>query len=71
VLVMHDLLGIEDRHAARFVKRYADLATAMRDGFRAYADEVRSGTYPQPEHGYKMKPSVLAELRDSLEHDPA
>jgi 3-methyl-2-oxobutanoate hydroxymethyltransferase len=71
VLVMHDLLGIEDRHAARFVKRYADLATAIRDGFRNYASDVRSGTYPQPEHGYKMKPSVLAELRDSLEHDPA
>jgi len=70
VLVMHDLLGIEDRHAARFVKRYADLASQMRDGFREFAADVRSGTYPQSEHGYKMKSSVLAELRDSLEHDP-
>ncbi len=70
VLVMHDLLGIEDRHAARFVKRYADLAGHMRTGFRAFADDVRAGTYPQPEHGYKMKGSVLAELRDSLENDP-
>jgi 3-methyl-2-oxobutanoate hydroxymethyltransferase len=70
VLVMHDLLGIEDRHAARFVKRYATLADQMRAGFAAFASEVRSGDYPQPEHGYRMKPSVLAELRDSLEHDP-
>jgi len=70
VLVWHDLLGIEDRHAARFVKRYADLATEIRKGVTAYVDDVRNGVYPQPDHGYKMKSSVLAELRDSLEHDP-
>ncbi len=64
VLVMHDLLGIEDRHAARFVKRYADLATATREGFAAFAADVRSGAYPQQEHGYKMKSSVLDSLRD-------
>ena len=63
VLVMHDLLGIEDRHAARFVKRYGTLAATMREGFAAFAAEVRAGTYPQPEHGYKLKSSVLADLR--------
>lgn len=63
VLVMHDLLGMEDRHAARFVKRYTDLASTMRDGFAAFAADVRGGTYPQPEHGYKLKSSVLADLR--------
>jgi 3-methyl-2-oxobutanoate hydroxymethyltransferase len=67
VLVMHDLLGIEDRHAARFVKRYGDMASAMRDGFAAFAADVRSGAYPQPEHGYKMKSSVL----DTLRGEPA
>jgi len=71
VLVMHDLLGIEDRHAARFVKRYATLATDIREGFAAFASDVRGGAYPQPEHTYKMKSSVLAELRDSLERDPS
>ena len=71
VLVMHDLLGIEDRHAARFVKRYANLAQDMREGFAAFASDVRSGAYPQPEHTYKMKSAVLAELRDSLETEPS
>lgn len=63
VLVMHDLLGIEDRHAARFVKRYGHLAESMREGFAAFAADVRNRTYPQPEHGYKLKSSVLADLR--------
>ncbi len=69
VLVMHDLLGIEDRHAARFVKRYATLATEMREAIAAFASDVRSGAYPAPEHTYKLKSTVLAELRESLEHD--
>jgi 3-methyl-2-oxobutanoate hydroxymethyltransferase len=71
VLVWHDLLGIEDRHAARFVKRYANLAATIREGVRAFADEVRSGAYPQPEHTFKMKTSVLDELRASLGRDDA
>jgi len=71
VLVIHDLLGIEDRHAARFVKRYATLATEMREGIAAFASDVRSGEYPAPEHTYKLKSSVLAELRDSLGTEPS
>ncbi|MDQ3544334.1 MAG: 3-methyl-2-oxobutanoate hydroxymethyltransferase [Actinomycetota bacterium] len=71
VLVMHDLLGIEDRHAARFVKRYATLAADIRAAVTAFASDVRDGAYPQPEHTYKMKSTVLAELRDSLEREPS
>jgi 3-methyl-2-oxobutanoate hydroxymethyltransferase len=51
VLVMHDLLGLSE-NPPRFVKPYAALADTLRDAFRAYADEVRSGTFPGPEHCY-------------------
>lgn len=71
VLVSHDLLGIEDRHAARFVKRYATLASEIRTAITAFASDVRTGEYPRPDHAYKMKPSVLAELRKSLEREPS
>lgn len=52
VLVTHDILGIYDRMLPRFVKRYADVRGEMARAFRAYIDEVRSGVYPGPEHGY-------------------
>ena len=52
VLVMHDLLGLSEKPAPRFVKPYAALADAVRGAFRAYADEVRSGAFPGPEHCY-------------------
>ncbi len=42
VLVWHDLLGLYEGRAPRFVKRYADLATVARDALETYADDVRS-----------------------------
>ena len=66
VLVFHDLLGIYDGGAAKFVKRYADLRTAAIDGVTAYADEVRDRAYPAPEHTYSMPAEEAARLRELL-----
>ena len=46
VLVFHDLLGIYDGHAARFVKRYANVRDEMVRGVGAFAKEVRERRYP-------------------------
>ena len=67
VLVFHDLLGIYDGHAARFVKRYADVRQTMVDGLAAFADDVRERRYPAPEHGYTMAPDEAARLERLLE----
>ena len=66
VLVFHDLLGIYDGHAARFVKRYGNVRQAMIDGMAAYAADVRERRYPEPEHGYTMAPDEAARLRQLL-----
>jgi 3-methyl-2-oxobutanoate hydroxymethyltransferase len=50
VLVYHDLLGLTEGHTARFVKRYADLATVIREALAAFAADVRSGAYPEERH---------------------
>ncbi|CDK01653.1 MULTISPECIES: 3-methyl-2-oxobutanoate hydroxymethyltransferase [Microbacterium] len=62
VLVFHDILGIYDGHAARFVKRYAELRGPMIAAVTAYADDVRSLAYPQPEHGYNLTASETTRL---------
>jgi 3-methyl-2-oxobutanoate hydroxymethyltransferase len=67
VLVFHDLLGIYDGHAARFVKRYANVRDEMIKGVTAYADEVRARRYPEPEHGYTMAPDEIARLHELLQ----
>jgi 3-methyl-2-oxobutanoate hydroxymethyltransferase len=66
VLVFHDLLGIRDGLGPRFVKRYASLQDEMNSGIAAFADDVRAGRYPGPEHTYSIKPEELAELRALL-----
>ena len=68
VLVFHDLLGIYDGHAARFVKRYATIREDMIAGVHAFAEEVRARRYPEPDHGYTMAPDERERLRALLAH---
>jgi 3-methyl-2-oxobutanoate hydroxymethyltransferase len=69
VLVFHDIIGLYDGHAARFVKRYADLRTQMISAVTAYTDDVRTREYPQPQHGYGMAVEEFARLRALLDAD--
>jgi 3-methyl-2-oxobutanoate hydroxymethyltransferase len=69
VLVYHDLLGITTGHTAKFVKRYAEVHETMVGGVRAYAEEVRSGHFPEPEHVYGVEPAELNELRRYLDQE--
>jgi 3-methyl-2-oxobutanoate hydroxymethyltransferase len=68
VLVFHDLLGIYDGHAGRFVKRYADIRRQMISGVGGYVADVRARRYPEPEHGYTMAPDEAARLKQLLAH---
>jgi 3-methyl-2-oxobutanoate hydroxymethyltransferase len=52
VLVLFDMLGMNERFTAKFVKRYANLADDVREAVRLYAAEVREGRYPGPEHSF-------------------
>ncbi|MBA2580894.1 MAG: 3-methyl-2-oxobutanoate hydroxymethyltransferase [Thermoleophilaceae bacterium] len=66
VLVFHDLLGIYEGHAARFVKRYGRVREAMEEGVEAFVREVRERRYPEPRHGYTMAPDEATRLRELL-----
>jgi 3-methyl-2-oxobutanoate hydroxymethyltransferase len=52
VLVLHDMLGLNEQFAPRFLKHYAKLGESVRSAVRAYAAEVREGTYPGKEHSF-------------------
>jgi 3-methyl-2-oxobutanoate hydroxymethyltransferase len=60
VLVWHDMLGYYDGHAPRFVKRYAELGEAIVEALGRYAEEVRTGAFPEEQHTYAM-PAAEAE----------
>ena len=54
VLVWHDMLGFYEGRAPRFVKRYAELGDAIVEALEHYAEEVRSGAFPEQQHTYAM-----------------
>jgi 3-methyl-2-oxobutanoate hydroxymethyltransferase len=60
VLVWHDLLGLYDGRAARFVKRYADVGETIRAALEEFAADVRAGSFPAQEHTYSMPDDELA-----------
>jgi 3-methyl-2-oxobutanoate hydroxymethyltransferase len=62
VLVYHDLLGLSEGRAPRFVRRYADLASEIRGALAAYVEDVRSGGFPRDEHTYSMPEDELAQF---------
>jgi 3-methyl-2-oxobutanoate hydroxymethyltransferase len=66
VLVWHDLLGLYEGHAPRFVKQYADLAPTIGAAVEQYATEVRDGTFPEEQHTYSMTEEELALFEESL-----
>ncbi len=52
VLVWQDAFGLRTGRMARFVKQYADVHGVLLQAARAYADDVRGGTFPGPEHTF-------------------
>ena len=62
VLVYHDVLGIEDRMAPKFVRRYADVKSVSVAAIADYSREVRERTFPGPDESYHLSHEVAEAL---------
>jgi 3-methyl-2-oxobutanoate hydroxymethyltransferase len=62
VLVMHDVLGIEDRMNPTFVRRYASLKQDSVKALSAFADDVRSGRFPAAHESYHLSDEAAEAL---------
>jgi 3-methyl-2-oxobutanoate hydroxymethyltransferase len=62
VLVFHDLLGLEDRVLPKFVRRYASLKADAVAAMAAFADDVRSGRFPDDGETYHLTDDVAEAL---------
>jgi 3-methyl-2-oxobutanoate hydroxymethyltransferase len=68
VLVFHDLLGMDDNRPAKFVRRYAYLHHDALQAVRAWALDVRSGSFPSESESYHLTSSM--DIREALEGRP-
>ena len=55
VVVTHDLLGLSDTPAPRFVPVLADLRAPMAAAMRRWVDDIAAGAYPTAAHNYRMR----------------
>jgi 3-methyl-2-oxobutanoate hydroxymethyltransferase len=58
VLVYHDLLGYQEG-GPRFVKQYAKLGPEIQAALERYADDVRTGAFPEAQHTYAIPAEEL------------
>jgi 3-methyl-2-oxobutanoate hydroxymethyltransferase len=66
VLVWHDILGLYDGRAARFVKRYAEIGESIRSALAEFASDVRERRFPEEQHTYAMADDELAVFEAAL-----
>jgi 3-methyl-2-oxobutanoate hydroxymethyltransferase len=62
VLVYHDLLGLEDRKAPKFVRRYADLSGVATEAVGSFVEDVRTGRFPASDETYHMTDQMAEAL---------
>jgi 3-methyl-2-oxobutanoate hydroxymethyltransferase len=62
VLVYHDLLGIEDRMAPKFVRRYAEQKSDAVEAVARFAADVRAGRFPSSAETYHAADGVAEAL---------
>ena len=52
VLVLHDMLGINKEFSPRFLRRYNDLYTSIKDSVENYISDVKSKDFPNEKEQY-------------------
>lgn len=62
VLVYQDMLSMFSDFKPKFVKQFADVGSLMREGFKLYIEEVKSGAFPAEEHTFKISDEVIDKL---------
>ncbi len=62
VLVYQDMLALFSDFKPKFVKHFADVGSVMREGFKAYIEEVKAGTFPAEEHTFKIDDQIIEKL---------
>lgn len=62
ILVYQDMLGMFSDFKPKFVKQFSDVGHHMREGFKQYIEEVKSGSFPAKEHEFKINEEVIEKL---------
>ncbi len=62
----YDLIGAFDTFKPKFAKRYGNVVDVAVKAFEDYAEDVRSGAFPDADHSYKMKAEEVEKFTAAL-----
>ena len=62
ILVYQDMLGMVSDFTPKFVKQFAKVGDVMKEAFAAYIEETKQGSFPAPEHTFKISEDVINKL---------
>ena len=63
VLVWQDMTGMYTDLVPKFVKVFADGNRTVTEGFKAYDEEVKAGTFPAEEHTFKIDDEIISQIK--------
>ncbi len=66
VLVYQDMLGMFSDYTPKFVRRFADAGTLMRDAFALYQEEIQTEHFPAEEHSFSIPDEVMTQLKQEV-----
>ena len=58
VLVYQDMLGMYSDFTPKFVKKYGNIGETMKDAFKKYISDIKSGVFPSDENSFKMSEDI-------------
>lgn len=65
ILVTQDMLGMNLDFFPKFVKKFADVGDTIQSALQDYIQEVRSGTFPDEEHSYRVERKPLRKVENA------
>jgi 3-methyl-2-oxobutanoate hydroxymethyltransferase len=71
VLVWHDLVGFTTGKLFRFVKRYAEADTLLKEATEVFVGEVHSEAFPEAKHAWTMDEVELKKWMGAKDHEAA
>lgn len=66
VLVYQDMLGMFSDYTPKFVKKYADVGSAMKTAFKKYIEETKSSVFPAQEHSFKIPENIIENVKKQV-----
>ena len=66
ILVINDVIGLTETACPKFVRRYAEVGSSIKEAVKHYARDVREEKFPVPKESYTLSKTVWNQIKKYL-----